>query len=102
MLQPRRRTDLGQEPLAPERRAEVRVEDLDGDVAIVLEVVREIHGRHPARAELSLDPISGGEGVRQARGDVAHGAARALARRFATIAVRFWITITRDDGFDRT
>ena len=30
------------------------------------------------------------------------GAARPLARRFATMAARFWITITRVDGLDRT
>ena len=31
-----------------------------------------------------------------------HGAPFAAPRRLATIAGRFWITITRDEGFDRT
>ena len=55
MLQLRRRLDLGEEPLGAERGAEVRMQDLDRDVAVVLEVVREIDGRHAAGAELALD-----------------------------------------------
>jgi hypothetical protein len=101
MLQACRRADLGQEPVAPERRTQVRVQDLDGDVAVVLEIVREIHRRHSTGTELPLDAIAVGERVRQPRAAIAHGAARWPARRFATIAGRFWITITRDDGFDR-
>jgi hypothetical protein len=73
MLQPRGGGDLGEEPLPAQRRAEVGVEDLDGDVAVVAEVVREVDRRHPPRAELPLDPIAVGEGSREARGDVAHG-----------------------------
>ena len=53
-----------QEPLAAERGAEVGVQHLDGDVAVVPEVVREIHGRHAARAELALDAIAVGERLR--------------------------------------
>ena len=49
--------DLAQEPLAAERLGEVRVEDLDGDVAVVLEVAGEVDGRHAAGAELALDAI---------------------------------------------
>ena len=59
-----------QEPLAAERRAEVGVQDLDGDVAVVLEVVREIDGRHAAGAELALDAVAIGERRSQAREDV--------------------------------
>ena len=51
MLQPCGRADLGEESLAAERRSEIRTQDLDGDVAIVPEIVRDVHGRHPARAD---------------------------------------------------
>ena len=48
MLQPRGRPDLAQKALAAERRAEIGVQDLDGDVAIVPEVVGE-DTRSPCR-----------------------------------------------------
>ena len=66
MLQPRRGLDLGEESLGAECRAEVLVEKLDGDVAIVSLVAREEDGRHPALADLALDVVAarerGGEG----------------------------------------
>ena len=49
--------DLAQEPLTAERGAELGMQHLDGDVAIVLEIVREVDGRHAAGAELALDAI---------------------------------------------
>ena len=61
MLQPRGRTDLAQEPLATERRAEVGMQHLDGDIAIVLEIMGEIHGGHAARAEFAFDAVVAGE-----------------------------------------
>ena len=46
--------------------------DLDGDLAIVSEVVCEIDRRHSARAELALDAVAIGqrslEGIRYGRG----------------------------------
>ena len=57
----RGRPDLGEKPLAAERRAEVGVEHFDGDVAVVLQVVGEVDGRHAAGAELALDAIAAGE-----------------------------------------
>ena len=55
VIQSRRDADLAQEALAGDRACEVGLEHLDGDVAIVLEVVREVDGRHAAAAELALD-----------------------------------------------
>ena len=55
MVQPRGDLDLAQEPLAGQRPREVRAEHLDGDVAVVLEVVREVDRGHAAGAELALD-----------------------------------------------
>ena len=62
MLQFRRRLDLGQESLGTERRAKVGVQDLDGDVALVLEIMREIHCGHPAGPDFALDAIAVGDG----------------------------------------
>ena len=61
MLERRRRLDLDDEPLSAEHRRKFRFENFDGDFAIVLEVVREIDGRHAAGAELALDAIAVGE-----------------------------------------
>src|SRR4051794_35586508 len=57
MLQLRRRLDLGQESFRTECNAEVFVQDLDRDVSVVAEIVREIYCRHAARADLSLDAV---------------------------------------------
>jgi hypothetical protein len=70
VLQPRRGADLGEESLAAERGTKVGVEDLDGDVAVVAEVVGEVHRRHPAGAELALDAIALGQRRREAGEDV--------------------------------
>ena len=47
------------------------MQHLDGDVAIVLEIMSEIHRRHAARAELTLDAIVAGECGREARQGIA-------------------------------
>ena len=57
---------------AADHGGELRAEDLDGDGAIVLEVVREVDGGHAARAELALDAVAVGEGVREGRRDGRH------------------------------
>ena len=62
VLQLRGGLDLGEESLAAERGAEVGVQHLDGDVAIVLEVVREVDRRHPAGAEFALDAVAADQG----------------------------------------
>ena len=38
-------------------------QNLDGDVALVSRVAREIDGRHPAMPELALDRVSIAEGI---------------------------------------
>jgi hypothetical protein len=73
MLEPRRGLDLAQEPFAPEHRAEIRVQHLDGDFALVAQVMRQVNRGHAARAELALDPVAAGEGLRQAQRGVRHG-----------------------------
>ena len=61
MLQGRDRLDLAQEPLGTDDRGELGLQDLDGDLAVVLEILREIDGGHAARAELALDAIAVGQ-----------------------------------------
>lgn len=61
MLKPRGRPDLAQKPLAAQCRAEVWVQDLDGDVTTVSQVVGEEHGRHAAGAKLAIDAVAVGE-----------------------------------------
>src|ERR1043166_4382260 len=58
VLQPRRRLDLTEETIAAECGREVRVQNLDGDVAIVLDVSREVHCRHAPHSELALDAVA--------------------------------------------
>ena len=62
VLQGRDRADLPHEPLGADHGGELGAEDLDGDLALVAEVLGEVHGGHAALAELALDPIAVGEG----------------------------------------
>ena len=72
MLQARGGADLSEKAFAAEDRAEVWVEHLHGDATVVLDVVRQIDGRHPAAADLAVDAIavgeSGGKTIDHARG----------------------------------
>src|SRR2546423_1863621 len=61
MLQRGRRLDLLYEPLGAEHGGQLRLEELDGDFSVVLQIVREIDGRHPAFAELAFDLVPAGE-----------------------------------------
>lgn len=44
------------------------MQHLDGDITIVLEIVGEIHGGHPAGAELAVEAIAAAKGGVQAVG----------------------------------
>src|SRR5688572_25178283 len=71
MLEFSRRPDLGQESLGPERGGELGQQHLDGDVALVPHVVREMHGGHATRAEFPRDAVS----VRDGAGESVDGPA---------------------------
>ena len=58
--------DLGEEALGADDGPEFGLEDLDGDEAIVLEVVREVDGGHAALPELALNAVAVGQGLREA------------------------------------
>ena len=53
--------DLGEEAVAADDGAELGVEDLDGDLAAVLQVFGEVDGGHAALAELALKAVTVGE-----------------------------------------
>ena len=57
--------DLAEEALPADGGRELGLEHLDRDLAAVLQVLGEVHRRHPALAELALDAIA----VRQGRGE---------------------------------
>ena len=49
------------EPLGAEYGRELGLENFDRDVAVVLEILREVDRRHAAGAELALDAVSVGQ-----------------------------------------
>ena len=61
----REQLDLAGEALGAERRADLRTKHLDRDGALVANVVRQVHGRHPARSKLALERVPLGERVAQ-------------------------------------
>lgn len=62
MVEPGRDLDLGEESLDTEHRTELRSEDLEGDLALVLEVGGEVDGGHAAGTQGALDPVLVGKG----------------------------------------
>jgi hypothetical protein len=50
----------------------VRVQHLDGHVALVPQVVREVHGGHAASTEFTLHAVAVGEGGGEALRDLGH------------------------------
>ena len=81
MLQPCGDADLAQESLGAHRGGELRIEDFDGDRALVLEVLCEVHRGHATGTKLPHNPIAIGEGGGEGlQGGVGH--ARSLNRNF--------------------
>ena len=64
--------DLAQEPLGTDDRGELGMQHLDGDLAVVLEVLRQVDGGHAAPAELALDQVAVGQGGGEAGKGVGH------------------------------
>ena len=62
MLQGRGGLDLAKKPLGADDGGQLGPQHLDRDVAIVLEILREIDRGHAALAELALDAVAVGEG----------------------------------------
>ncbi len=68
MLQRRRGLDLREESLGADHGGELGAQHLERDLAVVLQVVCEIHRGHAARAKLALETVTVGE-----RGDETFG-----------------------------
>ena len=64
--------DLAQEALGPEGVNQLGSEHLYGDLAIVLEVMREIDRRHPARTKLAVEAVAIGQGSLKSGLEVGH------------------------------
>jgi hypothetical protein len=95
VLQVGGRLDLGEESLGPHHGGELGLQDLERDLALVLEVVGEVDGRHAALAELALDTVAAFEGRVQAGDRVAH---QLGTRRFSS-SKKFWTTIALTAGW---
>jgi hypothetical protein len=54
--------DLAEEPLRPDRKGQLGAKDLDGDLASVAQVAREIDRGHPTLADETLDLIAAWQG----------------------------------------
>ena len=70
--------DFAQEPVGAERGPEIGMQHLDGDVALVLEIVREVDGGHPAGTEFAVDAVA----VPDCGGDALHVIAHDAGLRF--------------------
>ena len=57
VLKPRDQADLPLEALGRQRRGRIGMQNLEGDPALVLEVVRQVDRGHAAPAQLALDPV---------------------------------------------
>ncbi len=62
MLEVRRGLDLGQEALRPDDRRKLRAQHLQGDPAVMPDVMRQVDGGHAAGPDLALDRVPAGEG----------------------------------------
>ena len=58
MLQVGRRLDLSQEAFPADDRRQFRLQHFQGDVAVVLQVLGQIHRGHAAFAKLTLDGVA--------------------------------------------
>jgi hypothetical protein len=61
MRQPRGDLDLTQEPLRTQRGSELGSQHLEGDLALMPEVLGKIHDRHSAAAQFPVDDVTIGE-----------------------------------------
>lgn len=80
MLEVCRHTDFSEEALDTHDRGQFGVEDLQRHAAIVLQIAREVDGRHPARANLAFDGVAIGERPDELFSQLWHGANVMLPR----------------------
>ncbi len=68
--------DLLDEPVGAQHRREFRLQDLERDLAVVLEILGQEHRGHPTCAELALDAVAVGQSRGEAVGEISHLGAR--------------------------
>ncbi len=73
--------DLGQEPFGAEHGGQLGAKDLHRDLAVVLEILREVHRGHAALAQLALNAVAVTKGGGEAVGLETHRLASSTARR---------------------
>ena len=61
MREPRGDADLASEAFGAKQRAQLGAKDLDGDLAVMLQVVGQVDGGHASPAELALHGVAAGE-----------------------------------------
>ena len=81
MVEPGGEADLGKEPLPAQHCGQLGLQHLERDVAIVLEVVGEEDGGHPAAPELPVDGVGAGESFLQPRAELRHACSLETGRR---------------------
>ena len=72
MLELRGGGDLLHEAVGAQDGGQLGLEDLDGHLAVVLEVLGQVDRGHPALAQLPLDAVAVRQGGGQAIGSLAH------------------------------
>jgi hypothetical protein len=73
MLQVGGDSDLLQKALGAQRRSHLGHQDFEGDLSVVLPVVREVDNCHPTATQFPLDSVAVGEGFLEAVQQVSHG-----------------------------
>jgi hypothetical protein len=61
VVEARGELDLAEEPLGADRSREIGTEDLEGDLAVVAEILGQEHDGHAALAELALEVVAAGQ-----------------------------------------
>ena len=58
MGQPGSDADFAEEPVGSDQRRDFRLENLDGDEAVVFEIRGEVNSSHAAGTQLALEPVA--------------------------------------------
>ena len=77
VLEPGGEPDLPLEALRAERGRQLGMEHLERHRAVVLQVLRQEHGGHPAPAQLALEQVAARQPVLEACAEVGHGVSSA-------------------------
>ncbi len=74
VLEPCGDFDLTEKAVGTEPRGKLGTEDLDGDPAVVLQILGQVYGAHAALAERALEAVAVPQGFDEAGGDLGHAA----------------------------